>query len=226
VDGVADPVLVACSHGTRSAAGRATVEALRASIRAARPGLEVVPAHVDVHGPFLPDVTADLARRGRAFVVVPLLLSTGYHVRVDIAGAVAAAGGLGRAAGALGPDPLLVDVLLQRLAEAGVPGTDAVVLAAAGSSDPDAVKAVRATAQELGLRRDAPVGVGFASAARPTVAEAVAGLRPGPVAIATYLLAPGVFQAGLAQAGADRVAGPIGTHPLIARLALQRFDAA
>jgi sirohydrochlorin ferrochelatase len=204
---------------------------LRLDIAAARPRLEVRAAHVDVHKPALDDVVARFAGEGRPTVVVPLLLSTGFHVRVDIARAVSSAEGLAVAAAALGPDPVLVRLLQLRLAESGAGADDVVVLAAAGSSDPRAAADVEATVAALASARgDAPVSVGFLASAQPTVPDAVARARhehPGrAVAIATYLLAPGFFSARLDAAGADHVAAPLAPHPELATLALTRFDQA
>jgi sirohydrochlorin ferrochelatase len=224
------PVLIGCSHGTRLAAGRRAIALLRLEIAKARPGLEVRAAQVDVHKPALDDVVRRFATQGRPMVIVPLLLSSGYHVRVDIARAVDAAGGLAAAAAALGPDPVLVRILQQRLTESGAGPDDPVVLAAAGSSDPRAVEDVDRMVAELAALRGAAVSVGYLASARPTVAEAVTLARsvdPGrPVAIGTYLLAPGLFSGRLAVAGADRVAAPLAPHPDLARLALHRFDQA
>ena len=66
----------------------------------------------------------------------------------------------------------------------------------------------------------------FASAVAPTVPEAVASLRErtgGPVAVASYLLAPGLFQDELANAGADWVTAPLGGHPAVAGLVIERY---
>jgi transposase len=63
------------------------------------------------------DVVQGLARAGTPVVVVPLLLSGGYHVHVDIAGAVGAHDGA-RAARPLGPDLRLAEVLHTRLTAA------------------------------------------------------------------------------------------------------------
>jgi sirohydrochlorin ferrochelatase len=150
--------------------------------------------------------------------------------RPDIARAVESAGGLAVAADALGPDWLLVEVLQQRLAESGAGPDDAVVLAAAGSSDARAGADVEQVAAWLAALRGTPVPVGYLASATPSVAEAVAAARrsnPGrPVAIATYLLAPGHFSALLETAGADHVAAPLAPHPDVARLALRRLDQA
>ena len=225
------PVLVACGHGTRDPAGRRVLAELRLDVARARPGVEVVAASVDVQMPRLPDVVARLSAEGRESVIVPLLLSAGYHVRVDVAGAVATSGGLATAGAALGPDPVLVHVLLDRLLEAGAAPDALVVLAAAGSSDSRAVADVEQVAADLAARRGSPVLPAFLSAASPGVAEAVDRLRAarpgaGQVVVATYLLAPGDFSRRLAGAGADLVTAPLAPHPLLAELVLRRYDEA
>ena len=221
------PVLVAVSHGTRSPAGRRCIAELRLAIGAQRPGVQVRAAHVDVQRPELAPVVAGLAASGRRSVAVPLLLSTGFHVRHDVRSAVEATGGMARAAQALGPDDVLVDVLQDRLAACGAGAEDAVVLAAAGSSSARATRDVEAVAASLAARRGAPVVCGYLSIAQPGVPEAVRLARTGgrDVTIASYLLAPGVFTDRLEQAGADRVAAPLGADPRIAALALRRYDA-
>jgi sirohydrochlorin ferrochelatase len=220
--------MIAVAHGTRSPAGRRTMAQVRLAIAEQRPDLEVVAAYVDVHKPALTDMVARLRSTGRPMVVLPLLLSTGFHLRVDIGEAVGLAPGLARAAGPLGPDDALIDVLVQRLDEAGAGPRDALVLAAAGSSDPVALAQVQDTAVRLSGRRGVPVVAGFLAAAQPTVASAVEHARASgrPVSIATYLLAPGHFSAKLDGAGADHVAQPLGPHPKIAALALRRYDEA
>ena len=222
------PVLVAVSHGTRSAAGRRCIAELRLAIGAQRPEVLVRAAHVDVQRPELAPVVAGLAGQGLRSVAVPLLLSTGFHVRHDVRAAVEAAGGLARAAAALGPDEVLVDVLADRLAGCGAGAEDAVVLAAAGSSSARATRDVEEVAAALSARRGAPVLPGYLSIAQPSVPEAVRRARGTgrAVTIASYLLAPGVFTDRLAEAGADRVAAPLGADPRIAALALRRYDAA
>lgn len=225
----ARPVLVGCGHGTRDPAGRRAVARLRLDVAALRPGIEVVAASVDVQRPALPDVVARLARGGRRCVVVPLLLSAGYHVRTDVAQAVAASGGLAVAAAALGPDDLLAEVLVERLAEAGRPlDAEVVVLTAAGSSDVGAVAAVEAVAALVARRIAAPVTAAYLSSASPSVADAVAAARAQGlgVTLATYLLAPGHFADRLARFGADRVSAPLAPHPLLAALVLRRYDEA
>jgi sirohydrochlorin ferrochelatase len=163
--------------------------------------------------------------------VVPLLLSGGYHVHVDIAGAVAAAPET-VAARPLGPDPRLVEVLHDRLVASGADPSDpltAVVLAAAGSSDARAVADVEDTAALLQRAWAGPVTTGYGSAASPTVPDAVAAARrtgAQRVVVGAYLLAPGHFHDKLAGAGADAVTAPLLPDERIAAVLLDRYDAA
>ena len=231
IEDTANPVLVACAHGTRNPTGRRLIAELALAARALRPELSTTAAFVDVQPPTVVDVVAGLAAAGPAAVVVPLLLSGGYHVHVDIAGAVADAEGA-VAARPLGPDARLVEVLRDRLAETGADPRDpltAVVVAAAGSSDPRSVADVQQTADLLQRSWAGPVTTGYGSAARPTVPDAVAAARRGSaeqVVVAAYLLAPGHFHDKLAGAGADVVTAPLLPDERIAAVLLDRYDAA
>ncbi|SNR29104.1 sirohydrochlorin chelatase [Blastococcus mobilis] len=224
-------MLIACAHGTRNPTGRRLIAELALAARTQRPGLITTAAFVDVQPPTVGDVVAELSATGRPAVVVPLLLSGGYHVHVDIAGAVAAAPGT-VAARPLGPDPRLVEVLHDRLLQAGADPRDpltAVVLAAAGSSDPRAVADVGDTADLLQRSWAGAVTTGYGSAAQPPVPDAVAAARRGGaerVVVAAYLLAPGHFYDKLAGAGADAVTAPLLPDERIAAVLLDRYDAA
>jgi sirohydrochlorin ferrochelatase len=224
------PTLLAVAHGSRHPAATATIAALVRQVERLAPVLDIQVAFVQHAEPSLADA---LDTAGPDVVIVPLLLSTGYHLTTDIAGAATAidtaitASGAGpRVAGPLGPDPLLVTALTGRLAEAGVPEGTPVVLAAAGSTDPQATEEVQAQANLLASELGVPVVVGYAAAGRPTVSGAVADLRSEtgrPVAVATYLLAPGQFHDRLTQSGADWVTAPLGDHPAVAALIIDRY---
>lgn len=234
--------MIACAHGTSSAQGAAEVNALRADIAALRPGLDVREAYVDVQQPDLVDVVAGLPE-GESAVVVPLLLSVGYHVKVDIARAVKSRPG-SAAAAPLGPDPRLAALLDQRLREAGVTDNDVIVLAAAGSSNPNAAASVEELLGQLRELRSNRMVAAYGASAKPSVPDAVAMLREeleggagagesagavdvgGRVVIASYLLAPGYFHDQLAKAGADVVTEPLLPSPVLAEIALERYDAA
>jgi sirohydrochlorin ferrochelatase len=218
---MSSPALLAVAHGSRNPAAADVIQGLARQVRRLAPVLDVRVAFLGHAEPSLP---AELDAAGANTVVVPLLLSSGYHLAADIAGAASSAGA--RVAGPLGPDELLLTALTARLAEAGVPDGTPVVLAAAGSSDPAAAADVRKQADLLADRLGAPVLAAFASAAEPTVPAAVADLRAqtgGPVAVASYLLAPGLFQDELSKAGADWVTAPLGGHPALAGLVIERY---
>ncbi len=223
-----EPVLVACSHGTDDPTGRDVVAGIVDGVRALRPGLDVRSAFVDVQEPAVGRVVERVVAEGRTAVVVPLLLSAGYHVHVDIAAAVT--GRPAVAAGALGPDVRLVGCLVDRLRDSGAGPGDAVVLAAAGSSDPRAVEDVEVM---VDLLREAwphgPVLAAYGSAARPRVPDAVAQLRAAGaprVVVATYLLAPGWFRSRLDEAGADIVTAALAPDVRVLDVVLDRYDAA
>lgn len=187
------PTLLAISHGTDSPAGQAAVAGLVDAVAAALPDVNVRLGHVDVQQP---DVAAslDALAESAPVVIVPLLLSAGYHVRVDLREQTAGRADLA-ITNALGPDPRLVDVLVARLNEVDHTPDAAIVLAVAGSSDDRANEDCRVTARMLAERLGREVGVGFLAAAEPRLGTAVAAARDGGrhVVVANYLLAPGYF---------------------------------
>jgi sirohydrochlorin ferrochelatase len=216
--------LLAVAHGSRNPAATDVIRTLARQIRRLAPVLDV---HVAFIGHAEPSLPSELDAAGSNSVIVPLLLSTGYHLTADIEGAASSAGA--RVAGPLGPDELLLTALTARLSEAGVPAGTPIVLAAAGSADPAAAADVRKQADLLADLLNVPVLAAFACAALPAVPEAVADLRERtglPVAVASYLLAPGHFQDQLHDSGADWVTEPLGGHPALAGLVIERYRAA
>ncbi len=231
---LARPFLLACAHGTGNPSGQAAVAQLVAEVRSALEPVSVIDTWVDVQEPSLTDRTRELS--DEPTVIVPLLLSAGYHVYVDMARAIKG-NPEHRVAAALGPDPRLAAVMARRLHEAvrahgaePITEHDTVIMAAAGSSEPDAVRDCRVTADQLAQELGLPVRVAFLSAAEPTVEGAVADARKsrrtsesqlqnGPekdpggnnarVLVATYLLAPGFFHTKTLKAGADITAAPL-----------------
>jgi sirohydrochlorin ferrochelatase len=225
------PPLVAVAHGSRDPRALPVVRALLDRVRAARPGLDVRLGHIELDEPLLGDTLAGL--RGPA-VLVPLLLSRGYHVRQDIPAALTAAPWVhGTVAAPLGPHPLLAEALHDRLLAAGwarTPGSG-VVLAAAGSRDPAAARDTARTARLLAARLGVPVLPGYASAATPTVPDAVSALAArgcarARIAVASYFTAPGRFATQSAAASPRLAATPLGPHPAMTRLILHRYDEA
>nr|BFF00483.1 hypothetical protein GCM10020241_21580 [Streptoalloteichus tenebrarius] len=171
---------MAVAHGSRDSRSAANVAALVEVVRALRPGLDVRLAFLDLSAPRLGDVLAAVAGEGcRRAVVVPLLLGSAYHARVDVPAVVAEARSRHPrlevlVSDVLGPDPRLESAALRRLAAAGArPGDPdlGVVLAAAGSSHPPANAVVAEVA-----RRWAD-GAGWAGAEPAFAAAARAGRR-------------------------------------------------
>jgi uroporphyrin-III C-methyltransferase/precorrin-2 dehydrogenase/sirohydrochlorin ferrochelatase len=146
--------------------------------------------------------------------VVPLLLTSGFHVRTDIPRRTEAT-----VTAAVGPDRRLTAVLINRLREAGWTDQRPLVLAAAGSADDRALADVQHTARDLGDELGMDVPAAFVGGAEPRLAELMA------AAVATYLLAPGRFVDTVAASGAAIVAAPLGADPLIAEIILDRYDA-
>src|SRR4051812_29981215 len=203
------PVLVAVAHGTSSAAGRSAIGGLVSAVALRRPDLTVRTAFVDVQPPGPSAVLSSLGD-GTPARLAPLLLSAGYHVYVDLAEAAAAVPGT-TVAPALGPDDRLAELLHRRLVAAGLRDDDAVVLAAAGSSQRSAVADCEQVAAALGQLLGRRVTASYLSAAEPRLTDVVAAQRaPGRrVVVATYLLAPGFFADLAGRCGADVVTPPL-----------------
>lgn len=218
------PILVA--HGTRRPEGVVMIGELAERVGAllAQP---VRVAFVDVLGPTPAEILAAEADTGRPAIVVPAFLARGYHVGVDVPTHVLASGHPDvTMTPALGPDPRVAAVVAAQLTESGWRAGDAVILAAAGSSDPTARADLEHAARMLSGLLGSRVEVAFAATGGPTVPDAVADLRSRGatrVVVASYLLADGLFQRRLRAAGADLVTGPLGTHPGIARIVADRF---
>jgi sirohydrochlorin ferrochelatase len=228
---VTQPALLAISHGTASARGQAAIQGLVDGVAERLPEVTVRLGHVDVHQP---DVAASLAalRDHEHVVIVPLLLSAGYHVRVDLITQSAGRDGV-TIAPALGPDPSLVDVLVQRLGALIPQPADRLVLVAAGSSDERANEDCRVIGRMLAERLSRTVSVGFLAAVRPTLAEAVAeeGAHGERVVVANYLLAPGYFHdLAVKEADGAHVAEPLldGAQPptALVELVVDRYRSA
>lgn len=229
--------LVAAAHGTADPRGIRTVHALVREMGRLRPEVPISLGFVDVDVPALPGLLDRVVADSNQVVIVPLLLSSGYHVAVDILGQAARHTGQVSAAAALGPDPVLAEILADRLVERlghsatdrqadALRGIDSVVLAAAGSSNRRALLDCSATAALLADRIDRPVEVGYVSGAGERLAPVLA-RTPGRVAVATYLLAPGAFADHIHRlAGNHPVSAPLGADPRLAALALTRYDAA
>jgi sirohydrochlorin ferrochelatase len=251
-------VLVAVAHGSADPRAAATVTDVMtlARERAAARGLILPEARIAYLGhaaPSLPQVIR--AIRPSRVTVLPLLLTAAYHSKTDIPRVLARLSGefplLRVSYGAtLGPHPLLLRVLERRLAQADPQAHDdpayraqtGVVLAAAGSTDPEANATIARLAGQWQARtgwfavHPASAALLSPSRGRPGSSapdQAVAGLlRAGArrVLVATYLLAPGFFADRIREsalaAGAAAVSPALGASPEIAELLLDRYQEA
>ncbi|MGW8377141.1 sirohydrochlorin chelatase [Streptomyces sp. ODS28] len=238
------PALVVIAHGSRDPRHAATVAALCARVRELRPGLRVEVGYLDFDVPSVRGALEGLYAEGvREVVALPLLLTRAFHAKTDIPSVLsevtARLPGLSvRRAPVLGPHALLTRALERRLYEAGLrPGDEpstGVVLASAGSSDPEAIAVIADVAREW--RRTTgwcAVRPAFASASLPRTADAVRALRADGVdrvAVAPYVIAPGFLPdrivSGAESAGADTLADVLGPAPELAELLVLRYEQA
>jgi sirohydrochlorin ferrochelatase len=233
-------VLVAVAHGSKDPRAAACVDELMSLVRARLDaGTQVRTAYLGHAAPSLPQVLGSIGP-GRRVTVLPLLLTAAYHSKTDLPRMLARSSRTCVCADTLGPHPLLLRALSRRMTQAGVRdrARTGVVLAAAGSSDPEA----NATISRLAAQWQAADGwhsvmPAYASAASPSVSEAVgeavgALSRGGArqVAVATYLLAPGFFADRIRRealaAGAVAVSAALGAAPEVAGVILDRYATA
>ncbi|WP_435741590.1 sirohydrochlorin chelatase [Nocardioides sp. SYSU DS0663] len=234
------PALVALAHGSRDPRSATTITALVDEVRAMRPDLRVEQAFLELSRPTFGKVVDKLVRAGYdEIVVVPLLLTEAYHATVDVPRAVAEVVERHpqlkvRVTSVLGLEPCFLEVLDVRMREAlkraRVRELDALVLAAAGSSDALANQSVARMARLWGSHHKLPVTAAFASAAPPAAGEAVRAFRAEGrrhIAVASLFLAPGFLPDRAAElaleAGAVAVSEPLGAHPEVARTVLARY---
>ncbi|MCA1185849.1 sirohydrochlorin chelatase [Saccharopolyspora sp. 6T] len=235
------PALVAVAHGSRDPRSARTVHALLDVVRAERPDLDVHAAFLDLSAPRVGDVLAAVRADGhREAVVVPLLLGSAFHAKVDLPAVLAEAGarlpGLSlRTADVLGPDPLLESAALDRLREVGVDGGDpelGVVLAGVGSAHAPANRLVAQVAERWQARHSwAGAVAAFATAAEPDVPAAIARLRERGarrIAVGFWFLAPGlltdrVVDAARAHAPDALIGAPMAAAGSVAELVLTRY---
>ncbi len=237
---MAAPALVALAHGSRDPRSAATVTALVDEVKALRPDLRIERAFLELAKPNFQTVVDRLVRAGHdEIVVVPLLLNEAFHAKVDvpevIAEATARHPGLQiRATDVLGLEARFLEVLDERMREAlraaRVRELDALVLAAAGTSDALANQSVARLARLWGAHHKLPVTAAFASSAPPATGEAVRAFRSEGrrhVAVASMFLAPGFLPDRAAElaleAGAVAVSEPLGCDPELARTILARY---
>ncbi|SDB83086.1 Sirohydrochlorin ferrochelatase [Raineyella antarctica] len=214
--------VVLAAHGTRDPGGARVMELLARAVRERLPGTTVDLGWLSVLEPELARVLSDAPTD----IVVPVLLSSGYHVLVDIPELVHAGSGA-TVTPHLGPHRHVVRALADRIHEVDAEPV-AVVLAAAGTSHPVGRSEARQAADMLSGVLGVPVGVAYASGEGPDVPSAVATFMDAGVArvtVAPYLLAPGMFADRVrtaASAAGARCAEVLADHPAIIDLVVER----
>ncbi len=229
------PALVLTAHGSADPRSAAVAHAVAGRIRRLRPELDVRAAFLERNTPNLRDVL----RSVEAPVVTPMLLADAYHARVDIPEIIASCRPDARQAilqaDVLGEDPVLVHVVRQRLAEAGVSADDpetGVIVAAVGSSSRSANARTTSVATALASgTRWAGTRIAFATGPRPTLTDATLRLRAGGarrIVVAPWFLAHGRITdrvAEHARAQGLSMTEPLGSHNLVAATVLDRYEA-
>jgi sirohydrochlorin cobaltochelatase len=217
---VTPPALLLAGHGSQDEAGAAAFRAFtdRLRTRLAGDGIAVAGGFIELSGPPLREAVAALAAQGhRHLVTVPMVLSAASHAKGDIPASLARErtrhAGLTWSYGRpLGPHPVLLDLLADRVetavpllpvaSENSDPGKPqhekpAVLLAARGTTDPDANAEVCKTARLLWEGRDyAFTETAFISLAEPGIAaglERCRRLGAGQIIVARYFLFTGVL---------------------------------
>lgn len=234
------PPLVAVAHGSRDPRSASTVRALVDVVRAQAPGLPVHESFLDLSSPNVTDVLRGLYDSGhRTAVVVPLLLGSAFHARVDLPALVSSVtascpGFTVTVSDVLGADPALEAVALDRLAAAPRRRGTGVLLSAVGSSNAPANAVVASLASRWEERLGVPVSEAFASAAQPDIPAAAARLRERGVrhlVVASWFLAPGLLPDRIERLAREAdprafVAAPLADDPRVADVVISRYATA
>jgi len=231
------------SHGSRQPHGAEFAHSVANALRREGPGSAVAVGFLELDRPSPSHALRQLVGSGYDQIqVVPLLFSAGHHYRVDLPAALDAVRESHRWIQVDTAAPLLTETetdlvaaldarLSQTLPEgtglSGIP--DGLVLLAAGSSDPGARAQVRELSQAWGRRHGLPAEVAFCDLRGREVRSAIALLQAGgarQVACGSLFLAAGrLLDAGqrvALDAGAQAVAGPLGTTPVLLDLIRRR----
>ncbi|MEO6793062.1 MAG: sirohydrochlorin chelatase [Mycobacterium sp.] len=231
--------LVLTAHGSRDSRSAANTRAIAGHLRRVAPEYAVQVAFCEHSTPNLRDIldSGMTDSSPQETVVVPFLLASAYHARIDIPTVIAQSGVAVRVAPTLGEDDRLVQVLGERLSTAGASRFDpelGVVVVAVGSSHEAANARTARVAIPLSRgTRWAGVEVAFATQGpQPSVPDAVERLKSRGATrlmIAPWFLAHGRITDGIADYAARAgiaMAEPLGAHRLVAATVLDRVEAA
>lgn len=216
------PPLMAVAHGSRDPLASASISLLMDMVRNKKPGLRVMATYLALCGP---SFVESAGRISPDSVVVPLLMSRGYHLYHDIEDVCKSWSC--KVTGVLGPDEMLTDVIVNRLEQGGIPHDTPIILAAAGSLDKDGRSGIESAATSLERKLNVMVVPALVCETSPSLAHVVANLTKKSnrrIAIASYLLSPGRCYAKIKEVNADWITAPVGPDGLVADLILKRYD--
>ncbi|WP_228002321.1 sirohydrochlorin chelatase [Nocardia australiensis] len=232
------PALIAVAHGSRDPRSAATMSAVVARIAAARPDLTVRLAFLDLNTPSVEQVVDVVAAQGHTHaIVVPLLLGSAFHARVDLPGILAAAATRQprlrlTQADVLGTDARLIAAVRDAVSAEGADPADeriGIAVAAVGSSVRDANVRTTTVARKLGTDTAWQTTTCFATT-EPSLTQAVSRLRANGatrILVAPWFLAPGMLTDRLAATDPNLMhAKTIGDHPHLTDVVLDRYATA
>ncbi|WP_446225152.1 sirohydrochlorin chelatase [Nocardia sp. IBHARD005] len=236
--GGGEPALILVAHGSRDPRSAANAAAVRDRIAAARPDLLVRLAFLDLNAPSVDQVVDAVAAQGCSHaIVVPLLLGSAFHARVDLPGLLDAARRRQPLldliqADVLGPDPRLIAALCERISEAttGYPrGRVGIAVAAVGSSRTGANERTAEVAVAVARRTGLLTEICFATS-EPTVSAATERLRARGaerIVVAPWFLAPGLLTDRLRTTAPGLVHTlALGAHRTLTEVVWDRYDTA
>lgn len=225
--------LLLTAHGSRDPRSAANTHAIAGHLRRVAPEVDVRVAFCEHSAPNLRGAVNDVPPDA---VVVPFLLTSAYHARIDIPAIIAESGISVQQAAALGEDDRLLHVLGERLTPLGVsrfdPGLGVVVVAVGSSNTAANARTARVADRLAHGTRWAGAEMAFATGPTPSVPEAAARLRERGatrLVIAPWFLAHGRITdrvADYAYRAGIPMAEPLGAHRLVAATVLDRFEAA
>lgn len=235
------PALVALACGPVDARAAATVRDIVATTKRMRPDLQIAAAFTAGAAPSLERVVGMVTARGHdEVVVVPLLVTSTEQAELDVLNAVEEASQAHPttrvgSSDLVGADATMLTVLDERMRTAlrlaRVRELDAVVLAAAGSSDARMTAAIARLARLWSVHHHLPTSMAFASTSPPSTGEAVRDWRrqgKRHVAVGSLFITSGPHADRAAElafeAGACAVSAPLGAHEALSRLLVARYS--
>lgn len=216
--------LLLAAHGSVDPRAVATVDEIVHAVRRRLPCIRVEVGYLDHVEPHVGEALDGLVDAGPV-VVAPLLFAPGYHSEVDLPAVLTSTrerhpGADVRLAAPLGPHAALAGALTTRLGDAGLRSSSAATIVLVGAGDVGPMVPLL----------EAATGAAVVASSVDTLAAAIgtARTKSGLVAVAPLLLAPGWFADRITTEalGADVVAAPLGAHPSVVGLVVDRYVAA